>query len=204
MSDATKKDAFAAAKTFNEYLRANIMFLKGELTEAHYHQAPVFDMNVQDLLKLHEQHNIFTYNGQSGSREVLPDGVIIEQRSWLSLICHRETLSKICTVMRSLSADYRYCWISLKESHEGNDECPRYGNIPNGLTPVSRWRQTETSPNINDTHLFGDSYYFIGSTLSPELESILLQDYYVVQLIADRWSEGDVTEALLQGLNKLT
>lgn len=195
-------DDFLYATTFAEFLAANVRYLKGELSDSSYMAGPVYDMNVQNLIELHENHGILTYCGQSGSRQQLSDGSMTEQKSYLCLLCDRATLNKVCNVMMGLSNRYYYRWCPVRDCFNTDRGAPGTGNMPVDRNPVTRARANEHSPFVNQTHLneLVDNTGY--GRVSPALRSILYDDYYVVNIRSIGWASGDAEGDLLRGLNQ--
>lgn len=195
-------DDFLYATTFAEFLAANVRYLKGELPCSSYMPGPVYDMNVQNLIDLHEKHGILTCCGQSGSRQQLPDGSMAEQRSYLSLMCDCATLDKVCNVMIGLSSQYYYRWCRVRDCFNQCLGPTGTGNMPADRNPVTRKRADANSPFVNQTHMqhfMSDSEYFMESELR---EVIGRANYCLVDIRSIEWASGDAEGDLLRGLNQ--
>lgn len=86
---------YSAVSTWDDLIQTNIDFLEGRLQSTFYYLAPWRDdmqHNEDNLLKLHKEHKIFTFNGQEGSFKK-------QQRSYLNFICSYDLGNKLKDVL---------------------------------------------------------------------------------------------------------
>lgn len=83
-------------------MQANAAFIRGELKETPYHGGPIEHKISPNLELLNRLHRIVTTDGQEGQDEIGKDGMIYQQRPYLTFLIERKRV------------DYLVLWFTLR------------------------------------------------------------------------------------------
>lgn len=188
-------------KTFDDIVTLNVLFLRGKLDHTPYHADPIYDMPIDDLVKLHYLGFIST-NGQSS--ECIKNKKItkgpnkgkfwsMQQKSYLSGLLRRSDFtSKFLEYFLTEAENHniKYLITSYPEGITDGNFTTSINLTKEKLISAKKWN---LFTNMNPEYVVGEEI----SNFRGKAAEIFQKGCFELQIFIDEYCKGDVTKELL-------